>query len=291
MSPESPNPSSVQPNETIANEFKRVLNTHGYPFQEAVLRRIGAAGSRWEAWLPEFPVSIQGHSTRIDIVLTTEERDKFIICECKRANPAIANWCFAKSQLWVPNSDFDGQVYAETLQAPRNGIIRVHYKNLYRSSNIYHIAVEAKTGSKGDGAGFGKGQIEEAAGQVCRGLNGLIDVFYKHGLINEVDNKEKEILFVPMIVTTANLYVTEDDLSLASIESGELGQHHLHVSKDKWLWYRYHQSPALKHEVPVRSGAKDLGEVLFYKYARTIAIVTPEGLQDFLRNRFWLGRG
>lgn len=32
----SSNPSNTypaQPNEAIANEFKRVLNTHGYPFQ------------------------------------------------------------------------------------------------------------------------------------------------------------------------------------------------------------------------------------------------------------------
>ena len=91
-----------------------------------------------------------------------------------------------------------------------------------------------------------------------------------------------------MIVTTANLYVTDDDLSLASIESGELGEPALSVRAVKWLWYRYHQSPALKHEVPVNNPSMPLSDILFYEFARTIVIVTPEGMGDFLRHRFWL---
>jgi hypothetical protein len=61
----------------------------------------------------------------------------------------------------------------------------VHYKILSPSQNNYHFAVEAKTKNKGDEAGSGKGQIEEAAGQLCRGLNGLIDFFYKHNLLEK----------------------------------------------------------------------------------------------------------
>ena len=52
MSSDPSNTSPSQPNEAIANEFKRVLNTHGYPFQEAVLRRIGEVESEWEALSP-----------------------------------------------------------------------------------------------------------------------------------------------------------------------------------------------------------------------------------------------
>jgi hypothetical protein len=166
MSSEPPNASPNQPNEAIANEFKRVLNTHGYPFQEAVLRRIGEVESEWEAWLPEFPVSVQDHSTRIDIVLTTESKDRFIGCECKRANPAISNWCFAESQLRLRESSLARQAYAETLLNRGDGTIQVQYKILSPSQNIYHFAVEAKTKNKGDEANSGKGQIEEAAGQV-----------------------------------------------------------------------------------------------------------------------------
>ena len=286
MSSEPPNTSPSQPNEAIANEFKRVLNSHGYPFQEAVLRRIGEVDSEWGAWLPEFPVSVQDHSTRIDIVLTTEAKDRFIVCECKRANPAIANWCFAESQLRVWESSLARQAYAETLLNRGDGLVQVHYKTLEPKPNIYHIAVEARTNFRGDDDSRGKGQIEEAAGQVCRGLNGLIDFFYKRQWLKK--KPKEELLFVPMIVTTAKLYVTDDDLSLASIQSGELGAPDLSVRSVKWLWYRYHQSPALKHVVPVNNPSMALSDILFYEFARTIAIVTPEGMGDFLRNRFWL---
>jgi hypothetical protein len=41
------------------------------------------------------PVSVGGKDTHVDFVLRTHEA--FLVAECKRANPALANWCFARA--------------------------------------------------------------------------------------------------------------------------------------------------------------------------------------------------
>lgn len=285
-----PNFSSSPSNEEVVNQFRRVLNRHGFPFQEAVLRAVGSieTGSGWEAWMPEFPVSVQDQSTRIDVILASPAKDRFIVCECKRANPSIANWCFAQSQLRFPGSSLANRAYAETLLDRGDGVVGMHVREL-QSASIYHIGVEASTHKKGDEDGAKKGQeIEDACGQVCRGLNGLIECFYQRNMLKTFGRREA--LFLPMIVTTANLYATTNDLSLASIESGELGETPLRVEKVNWLWYRYHQSPALKHQVPLNNPSMAFNDILFYEFARTIAIVSPNGISEFLSHRMWLTR-
>lgn len=161
----------------------------------------------------------------------------------------------------------------------------MHIRPLPDSDNVFQIAVEARTSepkSKDEG-GTGKGQIEEAAGQVCRGLNGLVQFFYDRGVL--IKQAKKEISFVPMIVTTANLWVTDDILSGASPTTGKMSHESLSVRPVKWLWYQYHQSPSLKHNVQVNNKGLKIEDVLFYEFVRPIAIVRPEGLEDFLNNR------
>lgn len=272
--------------EAVANEFKRALNGHGYAFQDAVSKRIASIStSGWRPWLPEFPVSVQEQQTRIDFTLVNETEDTYIICECKRANPAIANWCFARSWFDLKGYSQGKLALCETLLDRGDRTIGMHYRQLPDPSNIFQVAVEAKTSTKGDETSRGKGQIEEAAGQVCRGLNGLVQFFYERGVL--IKQAKKEIAFVPMIVTTANLWATDDILSDASLATGELNTERLSIRSVKWLWYQYHQSPALKHRVPVNNKGLSVEAVLFYEFVRLIAIVTPEGLEEFLSKRIW----
>src|SRR5579885_3410041 len=80
--------------------FRKALDSHGYGFQYAVLQRakeLHKTTSPWYPVVPEFGVEAKGRDTRIDFVLGTRGMTLFLVCECKRANPAIANWCFAQA--------------------------------------------------------------------------------------------------------------------------------------------------------------------------------------------------
>jgi hypothetical protein len=96
---------------------------------------------------------------------------------------------------------------------------------------------------------------------------------------------------VPVIVTTAELWTTETDLAGAELESGMLDKQLGGVERRDWLWFQYHQSPGLRHRAKTyfdSLGAPEsregLAPVLDEEFARAIAIVSPGGIESFVRS-------
>ena len=277
--------SDDQLKESVGRWFKDALNTHGHVFQNALVKAIAGIRSQagWTPWIPEFPVEVQGTHTRIDFVLINKRSDMYLVCECKRSNPALSNWCFAKSSF-KPNNSLFNRSYMETLQYIGEGQIRAHVKELLPSDRIYQVAVEVKSAQKGDASSPGRGQIEEAATQVCRQLNGLMECFHKR---KKIMDGRAHVSFLPVLFTTAKLWTTDLDLSTADLESGELELDTIPVKDVSWLWYQYHQSPGLKHSVPAANISTQLMDILFYEFVKPIAVVTPAGLEEFLCSQTW----
>lgn len=94
--------------------------------------------------------------------------------------------------------------------------------------------------------------------------------------------------FVPVIFTTARLWATDADIGNADLKSGNVDLANAKVEQKPWLWLQYHTSPTLKHSVVRAESAADsfikgtLGYLLKHEYSRTIAIVSPDGIDDFL---------
>lgn len=266
---------------SIDEIFRAALNRHGYGFQYALLneaQRLFRSGrSRWIPWVPEFPVHIQGHGTRVDLILRYGNSNYYIVAECKRANPATANWCFARA--WQPDkSAVAKQSYVEVAYwYDEEGRCETGLKNLVVSERIFQIALEVRTGSPGNEGGKGRGEIEEAATQVCRGLNGFIQVF--HDRRSDLLKMPAYVGFIPVVFTTAKLLATTTELSSADLGSGDIGEFSSALEEKDWLWYDYPQSPGLKHSIPPSGKSSDLREVLFQDYIRRIAIVNPSGLE------------
>src|ERR1700745_4338287 len=96
--------------EQVRNSFEKALNRHGYGFQFSVLEIAENLAkkvdederSRWNFLFSEVPVEVQGAGTRIDFILSSSRTGPsstffYLICECKRANPALSNWCFIRA--------------------------------------------------------------------------------------------------------------------------------------------------------------------------------------------------
>ena len=169
--------------EDIKIAFNKVLNSHGYGFHYAVIKRAAdlysSQKSLWAFEAAEVPVETQGVSTRIDFVMQRRHpsRDEispfYIIGECKRANPFLSNWCFAKAPYVVRNRSHETYIL-ENVNFQGNGFNGARGKSYAVSKEAYHIAVEVRANAKGDTNGSGRGAIEEAVAQVCRGLNGFV---------------------------------------------------------------------------------------------------------------------
>ncbi|MFZ1804688.1 MAG: hypothetical protein WAU05_12245, partial [Nitrospira sp.] len=82
-------------------DVRKVLGSHGYGFQYAVLRRAEELAaerrSKWVFEAAEFPVGTAESPTHIDFILRNAHSTVYLVGECKRANPAHANWCFLKA--------------------------------------------------------------------------------------------------------------------------------------------------------------------------------------------------
>jgi hypothetical protein len=161
--------------------FHKLLNQHGHGFHYAVLREVQRLfeehQSGWVFEVAEFPVSVKGVDTRVDLVLRHPNRPFYIVGECKRANPALSNWCFVRAPYTRRDHRQEG-IYVDKLSwRDTRSMNTVEVANIAYTSEAYHIALEAKTGALGDPAGRGRGEIDDAATQVLRGVNGLIEAF------------------------------------------------------------------------------------------------------------------
>jgi hypothetical protein len=280
----------------IGAVFQSALNRQGYPFQYAVIRRADELWnqrcSRWVFEASEFPVEVQGYHTRIDFVLSQYSESqkgpfRFLIAECKRANPALHDWLFARAP-YVRRGGPSIDILVEFVRREGRDLT-ASLGRLDGSKNIYHVAVEVKGAGKGDSSGSGRGAIEGAATQVLRGLNGLIEFFSRKPRYAP-DNST--VIFIPVIFTAAKIWATDVDISAADVAKGQVALDSADVSEKPWLWLQYHVSPGLKHTVdlqlPTDERVKtDLGHLLEIEYARAIAVVGPNGIDGFLASQLW----
>ena len=288
--PDEPNAGPETPDRRhlleLGRTFRSALDRHGYGFQYAVLKAVNQPRSNpffcWIPWVQEFPVEVRGHSTRIDLVLRDLKKPRYLICECKRANPATANWCFARAP-WVAPPTVREQSFGECIGLDAYGNLTSRLVVFLRTENIWQVALEVRTGRKGDERGSSRGEIEEAATQVLRGFNGLIELFRQQRQFMS----SGQAVLIPVIFTTARLFTTEVELSEAALETGRISADELEPTERPWLWYDYAQTPGIKHLVQPAGVSDDLRNLLYFEYVRRIAIVGARGIDDFLRSPDW----
>lgn len=276
----------------LDNAFRRVLNSHGYAFHYSVIRtaeRLHESGkSAWIFEVAEFPVSVQGKDTRIDIVFRRGKTLTYIIAECKRVNPALGDWCFVHAPYTRRNPN-DEKLLVESLDAvslaevapidPQRPYKVINSIASARSSSIYHIGLELKSDEKGEKhAPAGRGAIEEAAGQVLRGMNGMVEYISSY----QVLKPGYKVSLVPVIFTTAKIHTSELDLGAADLEKGIIVSDTAQLKTPPWIWLNYNQSQAMKHSHTGPEQIDRISDVLENEYVRSIAIVSATGIEDFL---------
>lgn len=266
----------------LGSEFLNTLNRHGHAFHGAVWSKI--SDLHWSEGLPfvveagEFPVEVQGVSTRIDLVLRRRPDHFYIVCECKRVNPALANWCFVKMPFPL-DAITDG--YDVVIETIRRDISAVHVEGMrtFPTKDAFHVGFEVKTQVRGDSAGP-RNTIEEAATQVSRAANGFANFFLRRP--KDIPLRET-VRIVPMIITTADLWVSDLDVRVTDLSSGEIRHADHKLRRVDHLWFQYHVSPTLKHARWAVRHDKYLDYVLEREFLRSIAVVNPRGLDRFLR--------
>ena len=264
--------------------FGKALNTHGYGFHYSVLKLAQAlleqGESQWIFEAAEFPVQVQGEGTRIDFVLRLRHGlPLYLLAECKRANPALSNWCFARAPYVRRNRTTSEPLFTECVQRDASGVYASACRGL-PLKDAYHIALEVKSNKRGEPYGSARGAIEDAATQICRGLNGMVEFAAEN---EQILSNRTRAYFLHAIFTTAKVWVSDVDLGSADIESGNIDFERTNLDEKPWVFYQYHLSPGIKHSYSPTERPTTIGGLLDFEYVRTIAVVTASGIESFLR--------
>lgn len=270
--------------EQISSHLRKVLNTHGHGFHYAVVRRGEELSDEkkipWILDATEIPVIAGETATHIDFVLHTRSDRIYLVGECKRADPAKARWCFARAPYTWHNASEQELIFDLLLMRPN----RTH--NTYpvygsMSQGSYHLGFELRTGKPGDGAGGTGRAIEDAIAQVLRATSGFINLLT--GTLEYPSENNRAIKFIPAIFTTADIWATDADLGAADLATGDLSAEQVKARKVEWLWFTHNRSSYLRPYPPYEGQRNNLSRLLRHEYARSIAVVGVDGIDDFLQ--------
>jgi hypothetical protein len=271
----------------LADQVRKELDLHGHAFTFAVLRLVDRlrGKSKWSRDVKEFPVEIQNEATHIDFVLGKNEWGAAMVAECKRCD---STWIFARD----PDESVKQRLVFESLLVKEGalyGTIEPEPGDALYSNRVYQVGVEAPASKK---------NLEKAIGQVCRGVNGLIDLLSRRPSAIQPFHRigtglPARVEFMPVIFTTARIAATDVKLSDANVATGKLPAKGFTARELPWLFLQYNVSPALRHPLAMwsRGGAPapHLKDILALAYTRMIAIVKADGIEEFLTADHWEG--
>lgn len=276
-------------NQDFANIVAKNLNSHGFGFQHGLaetLRNHGEARHRWTVQAEEFPVQVQGRDTRIDVILTKGFAAHgaggpcgVVIGECKRANPALSNWVFFSTA-----SRIGRQPIIESLCRGDSDVFSIA-RELAVNVNIFDLGLAIRSNEKGDGAVKLGSAIEDASTQVLRCVNGFVDFLGSSG--QKLWEHRQIVHFLPVIFTTANLFTASTNFSDTDLATGNLMIEPEHLKSVDWLFCDFPVSLSLRHGMRRLRRAGTIPNARIEDFQRTVAIVNPAGLDDFVRELFW----
>lgn len=272
--------------EQIGASVLKLLNSHGYSFQHAIIRLLdnlfSEGRSRWLIDGVEFPVTAGGQTTHIDFILKSKTGRTYIVVECKRADPAKAKWCFTRVP-YTSRNPRSTEVIFEQFSFNELGLVTRRAMSAYANEGVYHLGFELRTGETGDSKGQRNQAINEAVTQVLRGTSGLIN--HLQETVSSRPEKDQLIRFVPVIITTARTCVTDLDLGNADLGTGNLSPQTVKIDNPNAIWFMHNRSPALKPNAPsttARSDFNNFSAALRNEFARSVAIISTDGIEEFM---------
>lgn len=287
------------------------LNEHGFLFQEKCAQEIQCStNTGWSLHVTEHPVSLKGKDTRIDIVIrdesSAENCEVYGLIECKRVDPQYKCWLFGKSMYEAPvpakAQIIKVEMKERRYRRQRNLLagpvqyvpIRIPFDIDAHLIDNWWVEVNLKPSRN---KRISEPQpIEDAFHQICTGIGGLAAEQERQRVRTLGDCDENiseptdfEVYLVPIIITTAPLYVAGYDISDVDVKTGNIDK-----SKVKFSHCKAEPEPVNWVMVDYRAGASVTPDELYRNFhgtepvdlepynRRSIFVVNSSHICDFL---------
>ncbi len=272
---------------TKAEQFKNALDSQGHSFQYAVVEEFRCTqGSKWLFEACEFPVVCKSKPIHVDVLFGQRSNyglHAYLVCECKRTDPAYGNWIFAKAP-YVHRNHFEKRLVFDFIRPATKDSVTASepLKAHSHTAEVCHIGLAVATNCKGDGRGESRKDLNDATAQVLRATSGVIDYLYgQNRLINCVVNS----VFVPAMITTAKLFVSDLEIERSTdLLSGKLTSTGT-VKEVDWLWYVHNRSSELCHNQH-HGFCTSFEEAMELNHSRAIAVISASGIKKFAEMNF-----
>jgi len=265
------------------------LNEQGFLFQEACAHCLKKTDTGWEVKAFEYPVSLQGDDTRVDIVLfdrISPHPELWALIECKRADPEYVYWLFGSPGLpfgdalcsalgfECPHFRSDQPFHVRLLVSPLHfGIITYGVENW--------VEVKKRSGKRASTPQ----SIENAFTQVLKGVGGFAQ---EHLDQRRKAQKNFRAFFIPIIVTTATLYVAHYKPEDVDLETGTIDREKVGLGPQgqppeevEWVLVDYGAGESVApRSIPENYVGVDPAELQKYK-TRSIFVVNSKSIPSF----------
>ncbi|MDQ7014007.1 MAG: hypothetical protein Q9O74_08950 [Planctomycetota bacterium] len=287
---------------SIAKATRFGLNHQGLAFQCRALVEVEEARkerrSYWHLAATELPVAVTHGNTHVDFVLDNRIIPWFLVVECKRVDPKSSRWVFAKYPTTSSSSNHVGlhTSLVSVSDLPGTGSHVEQWRTWASLPHLYNTAFAISSPSRGQQAGDhapsgGKDRDApvKAAQQAIKGMNGLINHWHRFGV-----ERSGTRFVLPVVVTTAELWGCDIDLSSADLATGNVQVAPEHLTKHDWLCLEQNVSTSFLHDAPVMIPDGGLGvesEALFTCSCLIVNANSFGKFLGFLNEDTWLDTG
>lgn len=270
------------------------LSEQGYLFRQQVLEEIKNNGEK-EGWYledEEHPISAGEHETIIDFVLGCSSiKNHSFVFECKRAQRDYISWVFADTLIYREDRKFrlpailcnvvPGEPKTRASRQETSAITLPFCET--DPSYCVDVGLEVHY-QKRQGRLSQSKTIFEACNQVMTGVAGLVAYRLEKLKHSPIDGRW---CYIPVIVTTAKLYLTKYDAREVSLEAGTIELSKTKTQEVPWVYYDFPTRPSLPlTPIPYDFQPKGLRELRELKQEfkiKSVIIVTSTNLLNLLR--------
>lgn len=274
----------------------RVLNETGFFLQMRVAKEVREI---FDNVTEELAFEHGGRSSKLDILaeISNDQLRAFIFIETKRHSHDFNSWIFFSPLLRKPefpyilgfgrfaksivvDSFYASSASTKSGEALNLSLISYPFSEL-GTLDIGYIGIEVKLSES-------KHRMEELTGvskDVVTATHGMAVEIEKRARKDEATRGES-VLFVPVIVTTAELFIANADLSKVALNDGKLEKEGLELKPMPWLVYEYALTADLLLPVNMGSDRWDSRREDNLR-RRHIIIVNSNSLKDFLQKLKW----
>lgn len=248
----------IEPPSTNEEWNTHSLNIQGIFFQKliaSIIIRHGKVDFVTEEYPVEYPPgnkNIRGLESRLDIHARIKDQIHNsarinLLIECKKANPEFVDWIFFEKSISTERDDQPINFLEVTCDVSEGQPPKPRFDVVSRYLASYKIAGEARE-TRGDYENYKGGNktktsntaITEAANQVVLATHSIAEEHLEFlGRFEDSKNPVLTHLYLPVIVTTANLFICKFDPQNTSMTTGTISHHNVNLERQDYLFYEY----------------------------------------------------